>query len=137
VKVRRGSRAGCYRVPRVRVHPARIIRVLYDIFTLGLYEIWYRRTVYAVEDSVRIERGLLSRTETHIPGNRINAVKTKLSPMPGSSKVLIDTGAGETAQAIWLTRADARAFAAACRELKARSEGGGRSSATSAPALDQ
>jgi uncharacterized membrane protein YdbT with pleckstrin-like domain len=74
-----------------------------------------------VNGEVVIGRGIFSRNETHIPGNRINAVRTKLRPWLGTSSVIIDTGAGDTAEAKRLTRKEARAFAVACRELKERS----------------
>jgi uncharacterized membrane protein YdbT with pleckstrin-like domain len=105
----------------VKVAPTRFNRVVLDIFTLGLYELWYRRTVYEVNGEVLIERGIFRRNETHIPGNRINAVKAKLRPLIGTSSVAIDTGAAETAEATKLSRRDARAFATACRALKERS----------------
>lgn len=103
--------------------PATINRVIRDVFTLGLYEFWYRRTEYLVDDEcVDIHRGILSREEIRIPASKIVGVKTQLSPLPGCSAVTIDTGAGVTAQATSLTRRDARVFADACRETAARAQ---------------
>lgn len=74
-----------------------------------------------MSSAVRIERGIFFRNQTEIPANRINAVKAKLTPIVGTSSVIVDTGAGQTAEAVRLTRKDARQFAAACNALKASS----------------
>jgi membrane protein YdbS with pleckstrin-like domain len=77
--------------------PSPSFRILATIFTLGLYTFWYRRTLATLyRDRLRLERGILSRSEEEIPLTRITNVKAKLNPIPGSSKVIIGTGSGET-----------------------------------------
>jgi uncharacterized membrane protein YdbT with pleckstrin-like domain len=105
----------------VSFHPALSSRVSTDIVTLGLYEFWYRATQYDVsDDSLVINRGIMSRRETKIPGDKINAVKTKLSPLMGTSAVRIDTGSADTIEAVRLTRKNARLLAHECNTLKER-----------------
>ena|SRR5215831_6189086 len=107
----------------VRVYPSKFNRVVLDVFTLGLYELWYRQTLYEVDGNhIRIYRGLLSRDEVDIPAYKVNGVKAKKSPLAGMSRTLIDTGAGKEAVAQRLTRQDAALFAAAVRAAHERAE---------------
>lgn len=107
------------------VKPSRFNRVVLDIFTLGLYEIWFHKTIYRVEgDRAIVARGVFMRNETKIPANKINAVEAKLRPLAGTSSVVIDTGAGKTTEAVKLSRHDAREFAQALRELEASARNG-------------
>jgi membrane protein YdbS with pleckstrin-like domain len=109
-------RAGLERNGRVNVKPSTICRVMLDVMTLGLYELWWRKTIYSVDDrKVTISRGIFSRSETEIPIEKVVGVNVQKSPMAGSSRVIIDTGAGATASASQLTRRDAAAFGAMIR----------------------
>jgi membrane protein YdbS with pleckstrin-like domain len=107
--------------------PSLSFRILASIFTLGLYTFWYRRTLATLyRDRLRIERGILSRNEEEIPLTRITNVRAKLNPLPGSSKVIIGTGSGETSGLVeHLNRRAAKDFAKQINEA--------RSSATAGP----
>ena len=100
--------------------PARCVRITRDIFTLGLYEIWYRKTLYAIRDGHFVfQLGVLSRTEMVVPADKIVAVRTDLSPILGASSVVVDTGFGAAAVPKHLTRNQARGLADAVKALKA------------------
>ena len=103
----------------MEMQPCTSQRVTRDIFTLGLYEVWYRKTRYAIEDGhVEVNIGVLSWTETVIPADKINTVNTKMSPLMGCSSVVVDTGFGPSAITPHLTRKQSKTFAAAARQLR-------------------
>lgn len=107
----------------VSVRPSKFNRVVLDVFTFGLYELWYKRTVYEVDGNrIKIYRGLLNRDEVDIPAYKVNGVKAKKSPLIGTSRTLVDTGAGKEAVAQRLTRRDAALFAAAVRTAHENAE---------------
>src|SRR5262245_64514631 len=100
----------------VRVYPSKFNRVVLDVFTLGLYELWYRQTLYEVDGNhIRIYRGLLSRDEVDIPAYQVNGVKAKKSPLAVMSRTLIDTSTGKEAVAQRLSRQERALIAGAVR----------------------
>jgi len=102
----------------------RFNRIVSDVMTFGLYERWYRRAAYEIdEQKIVIERGFLSPRRIEIPAAKIDGVHKYLSPFAGTSAVTIDTG-NTTVAATFLTRADARRFAVSCGELKWEAERG-------------
>ncbi len=103
--------------------------------TLGLYWFWYRRTIYRVtEKHLSVHRGLFNREEDEVPLMRIAAVKTKLSPFFGESRVQVATGASEeTVNVAHLNRKDARRFAEILN--KARAEARERAEVSQTPAV--
>jgi membrane protein YdbS with pleckstrin-like domain len=91
------------------------------VVTLGLYWFWYRKTEYTITDKhLRIQRGILRREEDEVPLVRVAAVKTKLSPLFGSSAVQVATGAGEhTVMLVHLNRKHARQLASVMNKARA------------------
>ena len=54
------------------VRPSRALSLGKYIYTLGLYGIWRKRHVYVLTDTrLMIGKGVVSRTETSIPMNRV------------------------------------------------------------------
>lgn len=103
----------------IEMRPCTSVRISRDVCTLGLYEMWFRRTAYRAGDGhIEVHRGILRRHEMAVPADKIVGVKTKLSPLMGQSRVVIDTGFGAAAEAVFLTRKQARTFATACRAVK-------------------
>jgi membrane protein YdbS with pleckstrin-like domain len=99
------------------------------VLTLGLYWFWYKRTLYRVtERHLSVHRGVFRRDEDEVPLIRVAAVKAKLSPLFGASRVEAATGAGEhTVTIAHLNRKAARAFAEALNgaraDVRERTEG--------------
>jgi hypothetical protein len=93
------------------IRPSLARRIARDLLSLGAYELWFRRTSYAVEDAdVVIGRGLFVREETRIPTSKIGGVHLRLGS--AASSVSVDTGSGRSVVvAPDVSRRDARRFA--------------------------
>jgi hypothetical protein len=93
------------------IRPSLARRIARDLLSLGAYELWFRRTSYAVEGSdVVIGRGLFVREETRIPTSKIGGVHLRLGS--AASSVSVETGSGgPVVVAPDVSRRDARRFA--------------------------
>jgi membrane protein YdbS with pleckstrin-like domain len=105
----------------VRSKPSPSYAIPATIITLGLYRLWYARTLYALNPTtLRVESGILRRQEEEVPLPRITSVTMKLSPLPGASSVIVGTGSGERTIVVGrLNRRDARTWAAALNDARA------------------
>jgi hypothetical protein len=57
------------------VRPSRMLSLGKYLYTLGLYGIWRKRNVYVLTDKrLMIGKGVVNRTETSLPMNRIDDV---------------------------------------------------------------
>src|SRR3954454_21069011 len=75
---------------RANLKPSTIWRFILGVMTLGLYELWWRRTIYSVDDrKVTISRGIFRSAKPKSRIEKVVGVKIHKSPIAGSSKVII------------------------------------------------